>query len=178
MELQGAVCRCPLQQGLGSRIRQLLLQLMQQGRWPLAPMAAGRGHKQILFLPLALEALAAAFEQLLKLAAESAEAGLQARGLQQPVTIKGLLQRDRIAEQLAAAGAALPQVAAGGEQVEVHIRVHAQGLQQLHLDRRQAAEPKQAQGIGQAAGRRRLDLQLGYGLQHLQAEGLHPQALP
>ena len=63
-------------------LRREVLQLMQQGRWPLAPMAAGRGHKQILFLPLALEALAAAFEQLLKLAAESAEAGLQARGLQ------------------------------------------------------------------------------------------------
>ena len=177
MELQGAISRRPLQPGLFSRIRQLLLQLMQQGRRPRSAMGRGGREKQVLFRPLALVALATALEQLLEFAAQPAESGFQSRGLQQPIAIEGLAQGDGIAEQLAAAGAALPQVAAGGEQIQVHLGVQAQGLEQLHLDRRQAAEPKQAQGVGQAPRWWWVLLQLGDGVAHAQAKGLHSQLL-
>ena len=177
MELQGAISRGPLQPGLFSRIRQLLLQLMQQGRRPRAAMGRGGREKQVLFRPLALVALAAALKQLLEFAAQPAEAGFQSRGLQQPVAIEGLAQGDGVAEHLTAAGAALPQIAAGGEQIQVHLGVQAQGLEQLHLDRRQAAEPKQAQGGGQAPRWWWSLLQLGDGVAHPQAKGLHLQSL-
>ena len=177
VKLQGAVCLSQLQLGLASRIHQLLLQLMQQGCRPRAAMPGGGSHKQILLLPLAQLAFAAALEQLLKFAAQAPETGLHPRGLQQPVAIKGLTQCDGIAEQLATTGAALPQVAAGREQVEIHLGVEAQGLKQLHLDRRQAAEPKEAQGVGQLHRHRRALLQQGDGLKQPQSEGFHPQEI-
>ncbi len=131
-------------------LHQLPLQLMQQ-RGVAAP-AGGIGEQVPLLLHAQLH-LAAALQQLLKVPAQAAEAGLQARGLQQPVPLQGLLQGDRIAEGCAPAAAALPQVWPRREQVEIHLAVAAEGLQQLHLQRRHAAQAKQAQHRRQAAGR-------------------------
>ena len=116
MELQGAIPRLP-RQGLlrlGFAADELLLQLLQQGRLPA--VVAGdrrRGKKQIPLLPLAQLALAGALEQLLKFRPEPAKAGLEAGHAQQPVRRKGITQGGR--------AAALPEIAAGGEHVELHV---------------------------------------------------------
>ena len=91
-----------------------------------------------MVVPGARLRVAAGLQQLLELRSQPAEAGLQARHGEQPVA----------AQRLAGAGiVALPQVAAGREQVELHRHPLGEGLQQLHLHRRQAAEAEQAQGL-------------------------------
>ena len=76
---------------------------------------------------------------------------------------------------------ALPQVPAGGEQVDLHRQLAGEGLEQVHLDRRHAAQTEQAQGRGQgASGRQGGGIAPFEGcdrLQHPQAEGPHPQAV-
>ena len=39
---------------------------------------------------------------------------------------------------------ALPEIPAGGEQVDLHRQLAGEGLEQVHLDRSHAAQPEQA----------------------------------
>ena len=149
MELQGAVVRIQRQPAALLGVDELLLQLGQQGGLPGAviglPGAGGGGEKEVLLLFLPQLGLAGALQQLLEFPPQPAEAGLKAGSLQQPGRVQGLAQGQGIAELAAAFAAAAPEVAAGGQKIEIHRAMAAQGLQQLHLDRRHAAEAEQAQ---------------------------------
>ncbi len=180
VEFQRAIPPGPSQLGSAGRIDQLALQLTQQGcRLPRAGKGgeAGGIDKQVRLLARPQLALAGALQQLLKLRPQPPEAGLQPPRLGQPVRPEGLAQRHGIAEQGAAAGAVLPEVGTGREQVQLHRHAATERVQQLHLHRSHAAEAEQAQAGGQLGAGVRVPLQPFHGLPHPQPEGLHPQLL-
>ena len=184
MKLQGVISPRALQRHRLSRIHQLLLQLGQQRRWPrdmpwpCPRLRRGGSEEKVLLLPLAQLAFTGALEQLLKFGPQPTKACLQARGIEQPVPLQGLLKRQGVTEQAAAVDTALPQITAGGKQVQVHRRVGTDRLEQLHLNRRQRAEPKQPQTARQGPRRRRSLPQALNRFQHLEPKGLNAQAIP
>ena len=155
-----------------------MLQLKQQGHRSVGAVqqsGVGGQEEKIPLQRFAELVFAGALEQLLEFRPQPAEAGLQARRLQQPVGVEGIGQGHGIAEAAAAVGAAPPEVGAGGEQVEVHALAAAEGLQQPHLHGGQAAEAEDPQGGGFGIGRQAaqpLD-----GALHPQGEGLWAQPL-
>ena len=109
MELQGVVADGALEGSLFRRIHQLGLQLFQQAR----RRAAG-GEEEVFLAPGAQLGVAGSLQQFLELGPKPAEARLEPRCAEQPVLAEGG-QAARLTFQ------ALPQVAAGGEQVELHL---------------------------------------------------------
>ena len=152
MEFEGAIAWVALQSHFAIPLGQLLLQLGQERDGARARVGGCRCEKQIPVLGLAQQALAGALEQLLKLPAQAAKAGFQARGLHEPIPGEGLLQGHDRTEAFPPTRAALPEIGTGGEQVQVDLGMGTHRLEQLHLDRRQAAEAKQAHVAGQGAG--------------------------
>ena len=150
-------------------IYQLGLQLLQQ-----AGLRAAGGEEEVFLAPGTQLGFAGPLQQFLELGPEPAEAGLEPRCAEEPVFAEGI-QTAGLTFQ------ALPQVAAGGEQVELHLHHPREGLQQLHLNRRHAAESEQAQGLVHRQARQRLAprplLQAFDHRRHPQAEGLGHQAL-
>ena len=112
---------------------------------------------------------------MLKLPAQAAKAGFQAWGLHEPIPCEGLLQGHNRTEAFASTRAALPEIGTGCEQVQIDLGMGAHRLEQLHLDRRQAAEAKQAHVAGQGAGRGRPLAELADRGLHLQPKGLFPE---
>ena len=119
---------------------------------------------------------------MLKFPPQATEAGLEPRRLQQPVHAEGFGQGQAVAQLAAAVDAALPEIGAGGEQVDLHIDHAAEGLQQAHLNRRHAAEAEQPHPLRQLlrcqplgcllVPQQALDRRF-----HLDAEGIAVQAL-
>ena len=177
MELQGAVAWGALQLHGPIPLGQPLLQLGQERHGPWARVGGCRCEKQIPVLGLAQQALAGALEQLLKLPAQAAKAGFQAWGLHEPIPGEGLLQGHNRTEAFPPTCAALPEIGTGRQQVQIDLGMGAHRLEQLHLDRRQAAEAKQAHMAGQGAGGGRPLAELADRGLHLQAKGLFPESV-
>ena len=177
MELQRGVARGQGQRHRRVAVGELLLQLGQQRcRRHSTGMAARGGEEQLLGALLAQLGIAGALQQLLEFRPETPEAGLQGRGRQQPVKVEGILQR--FLQLAAAVLAALPQVGAGGQQVQLHPPMAGEGLQQAHLYRRQAAQAEQAQRLlGRRTRRMAWTVQPFDRPFHAQSARFHPQAL-
>ena len=166
-EQQRSIAGLAIQQRPGFRLHQLLLQLLQQAGRPAGVLGGGGGaEEQIPFLPSPQLGHSGALQQLLKFRPQPAKTGLQAGHLQQPVLPQGSLRR---------LGPAPPELPAGAEQVDLYLDQTGQGLQQFHLQRRHAAQPKQPD---RAADRQSRQILAGPSLQPLpqQLDGPpHPQ---
>jgi len=155
-------------------VHQLLLQLLQQGR----RTTGSRRHRrrcseQIAVTPLSQLHIANPFQQLLEFSSHPPQDRLGARCLLKPDPIWRFLPGTP--QLLAPAAAALPEIGAGGQQIDLHLQQTGERLNQLHLHRSEGTDPEQTQSLGQADGIHLPLDQALHGSADLQAEGVSRQ---
>ena len=120
LEQQGAVVKISIERFTAARFHQLLLQLLQQRGGATFPLSNTDGiGKQIPLAHLPQLTVATALQQLLELGPHPSERGLQSRCMLKPAPIGRLCPG--CAQLLTAIAAALPEIAAGGEQIHLNV---------------------------------------------------------
>ena len=120
LEQQGAVVKISIERFTAARFHQLLLQLLQQRGGATFPLSNADGiGKQIPLAHLPQLTVATALQQLLELGPHPSERGLQSRCLLKPTPIGRLCPG--CPQLLTAIAAALPEIAAGGEQIHLNV---------------------------------------------------------
>ena len=126
----------------------MLLQLLQQRGGTTFPLSNPHWiGKQIPLAHLPQLTIANALPQMLELGPHPSERGLQSRCLLKPAPIGRLCPG--CPQLLTAASAALPEIAAGGEQIHLNVGAAGEGLDQFHLHRRQGTDAEQTNHLRQ-----------------------------
>ena len=174
LKQQRAVIRLPFQGFTAAWFHQLLLHLLQQRGGTTFPLSNPHWiGKQIPLAHLPQLTIATALQQLLELGPHPSERGLQSRCLLKPAPIGRLCPG--CPQLLTAASAALPEIAAGGEQIHLNVGAAGEGLDQFHLHRRQGTDTEQTDHLWQHLGVHGSRAQPLHSGMHLQAERLAMQ---
>ena len=115
----------------------MVLKLFEQ-RWraTFVDCCAAGQEKEILIFSGSQLGLPTALQQLLKFGTQSPKACFKAWHGEEPVRTQGCIRRCRVLT--------LPEVGTRGEEIKLDVANGRQGLEQLHLHRRQAAQTEKA----------------------------------